>query len=103
ESRIGGVVERTGEVGVVEGTSFSTCRLNYLPRQTAAQPGDRVLSSGMGGVYPRGLVIGSCMNIYEGEYGFYRSADVAPGADFARLREVFVLVRPREEKGDFLK
>lgn len=91
-SRVGGIVERTRETGVVEGTSFGTCRLIYLPRNTAARGGDRVLTSGLGGIYPKGLAVGVCTGVYEGEYGLYSCADVAPAVDFSRLEEVCVLL-----------
>lgn len=91
-SRIGGIVERTRENGVLEGTSFNTCRLSYLPRRAKARAGDRVLTSGLGGVYPKGLYIGECTGVYEGEGGLYTSADVSPGVNFSALEEVLVLV-----------
>ncbi len=62
-SRIGGIVERTRENGVMEGTSFNTCRLSYLPRRAEARAGDRVLTSGLGGIYPKGLYIGECAGV----------------------------------------
>lgn len=91
-SRIGGIVERTRENGVVEGTSFNTCRLSYLPRRAEARAGDRVLTSGLGGVYPKGLYVGECTGVYEGEGGLYTCADVLPGVNVAKIEEVFVIV-----------
>jgi rod shape-determining protein MreC len=103
QSRIGGIVQRTRGMGIIEGTSFNTCRLNYLSRQSEAQAGDKVLTSGLGGVYPKGLYIGEIIKVHEGEYGLYKYADILPGVDFAKLEEVLVLVEKREEEGDYLK
>ncbi|MEJ2746253.1 MAG: rod shape-determining protein MreC [bacterium] len=91
-SRIGGIVERTRENGVVEGTSFNTCRLSYLPRRAKARAGDKVLTSGVGGIYPKGLYIGECAGVYEGEGGLYTSADILPGVNVGTLEEVLVIV-----------
>ncbi|MCX6355986.1 MAG: rod shape-determining protein MreC [Candidatus Aureabacteria bacterium] len=102
QSKLGGIVEKTREMGIVEGTLFHALRLIYLPRQAAAKKGDRVLTSGLGGVYPKGLLIGVCTGVYEGENGLYSCADVLPGADFSRLEEVFVLI-PRMEGGDITR
>jgi len=102
QSRLGGIVERTREMGVVEGTSYTACRLIYLPRQTSTARGDRVLTSGMGGVYPKGLMIGVCAGIYEDGNGLYSCADLAPATDFARLEEVFVLMQ-RPGEGDSIR
>lgn len=95
-SRVGGIIKRTREMGLVEGTSFNTCRLNFLPRRTDARPGDRVLTSGLGGVYPKGLYIGEIERVYEGEYGLYKYADLSPGVNFATIEEVHVMI----ERGD---
>ncbi len=100
QSRIGGIVERTRENGVVEGTSFNTCRLSYLPRPAKVRAGDRVLTSGLGGIYPKGLYIGECAGVYEGEYGLYTCADISPGVNFSALEEVLVLIDHAAEKGE---
>jgi rod shape-determining protein MreC len=94
-SRVGGMIERTREMGIVEGTSFNTCRLDYMPRQSQARPGDEVITSGLGEIYPKGLHIGKIAKVNEDEYGFYKYADVLPGVDFAKLEEVLVLVQER--------
>jgi len=103
QSRIGGIVERTRENGVVEGTSFNTCRLSYLPRRAEVRAGDRVLTSGLGGIYPKGLYVGECAGVYEGEYGLYTCADISPGVNFSALEEVLVLIDHAAEKGDLLR
>ncbi|MDD5557120.1 MAG: rod shape-determining protein MreC [bacterium] len=103
-SRVGGVVERTRETGVVEGTSFNTCRLTYLPRRTEARPGDRVLSSGMGGVYPKGLYVGEVTGVHEGEYGLFSYADLSTGVNFSMLEEVLVVAGAGgDDEGDFMR
>lgn len=102
-SRVGGVVERTRETGVAGGSSFNTLRLDYLPRRCEAKPGDRVVTSGLGGVYPRGLVLGEVISVYDGESGLANCADISPSVDFSRLEAVFVVTGAREEEGDFLR
>jgi len=102
-SRVGGVVERTRETGVAGGSSFNTLRLEYLPRRSEAKPGDRVMTSGLGGVYPRGLVLGDVISVYDGESGLASCADISPSVDFSRLEAVFVVTGARGEEGDFLR
>jgi rod shape-determining protein MreC len=102
-SRVGGMVERTRESGLAGGSSFNTLRLEYLPRGSQSRPGDRVVTSGLGGVYPRGIAIGDVINIYDDESGLTSSADISPSVDFSRIETVFVVTGPREEEGDFLR
>ncbi|HOE27690.1 MAG: rod shape-determining protein MreC [Candidatus Aureabacteria bacterium] len=100
-SRVGGVVARTRETGLAGGSSFNTLRLDYLPRRPDARPGDRVLTSGLGGVYPRGLEIGTVIGVYDGETGLSSCADISPSVDFSRLEAVFVVTGRRAgEEGD---
>jgi len=102
-SRVGGLIQRTREMGILEGTSFNTCLLRYLPRQTEARPGDTVVTSGLGGVYPKGLYVGKVSRIHEGELGLYRYADVSPGVNFAKLEEVLILAGRRGKGGEVLR
>ncbi|TJY41603.1 rod shape-determining protein MreC [Cohnella pontilimi] len=57
-------------------------------------PGDKVITSGLGNVFPRGLMIGTLMNRQVGDFGLTQKANVKPAADFDHLREVFVVVVP---------
>jgi len=73
-------------------------RLRYLRRDVQPAPLTRVISSGLGGGLPRGLVVGHLLESRASADGLYREADVAPAADLAVLDAVFVLtggeVRP---------
>ena len=81
---IGAYVERTGELCVVEGDhsliNDGICRLNYLSEDSDVQVGDRILSSGYGSVYPRGLVIGYVTEIEKNQYSRSVVAYVTPAA-----------------------
>lgn len=82
---IGAYVERTGELCVVEGDHSlideGVCRLNYLTEDSDIQVGDRILSSGYGSVYPRGLVIGHITKIEKNEFSRTQVAYITPAAD----------------------
>ena len=92
---IGAYVERTNEVGVCEGefglSGEGLLRLNYLKSDTSAQVGDRVLSSGYGSVYPRGLVSGFIESMEINPYTRGMSVTVRCAADFSELSRVMVL------------
>jgi rod shape-determining protein MreC len=57
-------------------------------------PGDKVITSGLGNVFPRGIMIGTVFNRQVGDFGLTQKAAVRPAADFDHLREVFVVVVP---------
>jgi len=90
-SSISGMVERTGEQGIVEGQLTNVLRMKYLPGKADARKGDVVRSSGYGGIYPEGLLIGEIKSVYSDEYGLTVSAEVVPAVRFSRLENVLVM------------
>ena len=94
-SAIGAYVERSGEVGVIEGdyklASEGVCLLKYLPADTDIQAGDRILSSGYGSVYPRGLVIGYVSDIKNNANSRTKDVYVTPGADLSDISRLMVI------------
>jgi len=94
-SSVGAYIERTGDSGVCEGSfdlsDAGMCELNYLPAGSTVQPGDRVLSSGFGSVYPRGLVIGYVESVEENPYTRGLNVTVRCSADISALSRIMVI------------
>ncbi len=99
-SAVGAYVERSGEVGLVEGDyqlkNDGFCRMSYLSADSDIRVGDRIISSGIGSVYPRGLVIGEVTELVPDEAGRTLNATVKPAAD---LRDVVSVMVIKEFKG----
>jgi len=74
------------------GGNFLT--LKDVPIEETAYAGDSVVTSGMGGIFPEGLFIGTVVRSGEQEGGLFHDIKVAPGADFSALDEVFVIINP---------
>ncbi len=94
-SNMGAYVERTGELCVVEGdyklAEEGVCRVNYLTEESDIQVGDRILSSGYGSVYPRGLIIGHVSKIEKNQYSRTTVAYITPAADLTSLSKLMVI------------
>jgi len=107
ESRpaVSAVVQRSREPGQVVGVVESApdhpgyLKMVNLPKEANIQPGDTVISSGLGGVFPKGLVIGFVLETGEDEYGILQYALLRPAANFNRLEEVFVVI-PLTKNGE---
>ena len=63
----------------------------YLERTADVEPGDVLLTSGLGNTFPKGLLVGRIEAVERRAFGLYQRAEVRPAVDFARLEEVFVL------------
>ncbi len=85
------LIQRTRNRGVVEGTSEARCLLNYLRRQEDVQVGDTIISSGLDGIFPKGLSIGYVSKIIRRNSGLFQKIEVDPFVDFDRIEEVLVI------------
>ena len=96
QSRVDGYVQRTRARGTVRGRATEEAEFEYVLREEDVQPGDLVLTSGLGGVYPKGLVVGRVARVRRKPYGLFQRAVVEPAVDFRKLEEVFVILDRRE-------
>lgn len=92
-SGVDALVQRTRASGVVAGRGRHLAELKFLPVGADLQPGDRLISSGMGGVFPKGLIIGEVKDIHRNG-GQTQQVEIQPSVDFSHLEEVLVLVNP---------
>lgn len=68
-------------------------RVEYLPRTEDVRPGDLLVTSGVGTVFPKGLLVGRVVSVEKRAFGLYQQAKVEPVVDFGRLEEVMVIPR----------
>jgi rod shape-determining protein MreC len=99
-SAIPGVFQRTRAQGIVEGKITDLCQVKYLDRLADVKTGDLLITSGLGGVYPKGLIIGTVSSINKQPYGLFQDAAISPAVDFSRLEEVLVVKNSQSEEYD---
>ena len=92
---MGGMVARTYSAGILEGDFTlmieGKLKLSYLPDSAQLIAGDEVLTSGKGGIYPSGLVVGQVEGVFTDPSGKTRYAVIKPEVDLDGLIEVFVI------------
>lgn len=86
---------RSGVFGVMEGLGGKpdeqpACRMNYISRTADVQEGDEVVTSGMGGVFPKGLLVGRVVRVEAEPSGLYQTAWVDVAAKLGRSEYAFV-------------
>ncbi len=91
---IAGLIQRTRDEGIVEGTRQGSARLKYIPLLSHVRDGDRVVTSGLVGGFPRGLAIGTITKIGKEEGALFQTADLTPEVDVGRLEEVLIIQAP---------
>lgn len=85
-------VDRTRDRGVNIGGANNSCVLKYLNRNAEVKTGDRVITSGLDGIFPKGMLIGVIESVNLGQQGLYLEAIVHPAASFHELEEVLVIL-----------
>jgi rod shape-determining protein MreC len=91
-SAIDSLVQRNRTRGVVEGETDTTCRFKYVLRKAEVNVGDTVVSSGLDGLFPKGLRIGEVKEISKDQPGIFQDVRIEPFVDFTRLEEVLVII-----------
>jgi len=93
DSRVGGRVQRSRDPGMVEGDveGSNVLHMKFFSRDAEVRPGDAVVTSGLGTVFPEGLLIGTVMRVGVEEFGLVKYAAIESSVDFDRLEEVLIL------------
>jgi rod shape-determining protein MreC len=91
---VDGLVQRTRARGVVKGDPAGRCNFEYLLRKYDVQVGDVVVTSGLDGVFPKGLPVGRVADVALEGTGIFQQVTAVPFVDFETLEEVLVLLSP---------
>lgn len=96
KSAVSGIIQRNRDNGLLKGNNTlgsedAMCEMIYLPEDSNVAPGDKVLTSGLGEIFPKGIYIGEVIEVTKDRRDLYTTAIVKPGVDFQRLEEVLVI------------
>ncbi len=92
QSSVDGIVQRSRARGIVRGTGGDGLEFEFFVRGDDVQVGDLVITSGFGGVHPKGSRIGEVVAVHADPTAFAHRAVLRPAVDFGRLEQVFVLL-----------
>jgi rod shape-determining protein MreC len=96
-SAVDGIVQRTRARGIVKGETDDICSFHYALRKEDIKPEDVIVSSGLDGVYPKGLLIGHVVYVDKDNPGVFQDIKVIPYVDFEKLEEVLVVLNAKED------
>ena len=91
DSAVAALLQTSRVTGLVVGQPDGTLRMEYIPQEQHIDVGDIVLTSGLGGFMPKGLVIGQVTEVLQMDYALFQSAVVRPAIDLSRLELVLVI------------
>jgi rod shape-determining protein MreC len=93
-SAVDTLVQRTRARGLVKGNPLGDCNLAYALRKNDVQPGDVLISSGLDGVFPKGLRLGAVKEVDQDSNDMFQDVTVIPFVDFEKIEEVLVVLKP---------
>ncbi len=89
--RIGVLIQRTRQEGILFGTSRGECRMKYISMDTEVKAGDLIETAGFGGFFQKGLLVGKVTRVWKEPGQIYQVAEVKPLTDLSRIEEVSII------------
>lgn len=89
--------QRTRARGIVAGVVDDGLTMKYVQRSQDVHPGDIIVTSGLDGIFPRGLLIGSIKGVSGEGPGMFLNVSITPAVDFRDLEQVLVVTQLPEE------
>jgi rod shape-determining protein MreC len=86
----------TQDRGIVYG-SGDGLRMGRIRMLADVEKGDRVITSGLGGIFPKGLLVGTVINVSRERHELFQSAEIQPAVDFNKIEGVFVILRTAQD------
>jgi rod shape-determining protein MreC len=90
-SSVNALVQRSRASGVVEGILGGTLAMKYISQDQEVSVGDVILTSGLGGNFPKGIVIGQVVGVHQQDIEMFQQAQVRPTVDLGHLERVLVI------------
>lgn len=91
DSSIAALLQTSRRTGLVVGQPDGTLQMRYISQEADVSVGDFVLTSGLGGLIPKGLIIGQVIEVQQKEYETFQTVTVRPAIDFSRLELALVI------------
>jgi rod shape-determining protein MreC len=97
-SNIDALLQEGRNQGILQGGGSGVCDLKYIPKTETVKVGDVVISAGLSGVFPKGLLLGVVTGADKNAEGMFQKVPVVPFVDFEKLEEVLVFLPDGDSK-----
>ncbi len=88
---VAAILQQSRATGLLVGQADGSLRMLYIPQEDTVQVGDIVLTSGLGGAFPRGLVLGQVIQVVKQDFALFQEAVVNPAVDYRRVELALVI------------
>jgi rod shape-determining protein MreC len=96
-SAVDALIQSDRARGIIKGDAAGQCLFKYVLRKHDIAVGDIVVSSGLDGIFPKGLAVGKVSGVFKPKAGIFQEVTVTPYVDFEKLEEVLVVLNPKKK------
>lgn len=87
------ITQNTRVQGIVKGQGPEAFTLHYVLKSAEVEKGDYVMTSGLGGVFPKGLMVGTVSEITKSRRGMFQNIEIKPAVDFSQLEYLIIIMK----------
>ena len=87
------IIQRSRDNGIVKGLSSKVCTLDYVLKASDVHVGDIVVTSGLGGIFPKGIPVGEVIDVKDPAGELFKDVKIRPVVDFSKLEELLVILK----------
>jgi rod shape-determining protein MreC len=97
-SNVDALLQEGRNQGILQGAGAGVCSLKYIPKTETVRVGDVVISAGLSGIFPKGLLLGVVTSADKNDAGMFQRVQVVPSVDFSKLEEVLVFLTNKDNR-----
>jgi rod shape-determining protein MreC len=86
------IIQRSRDTGIVKGLTSDTCIMDYVLKTSDIRVEDIIITSGIGGIFPKGVPVGKVTDIKDPSDEFFREVKIKPFVDFSKLEEILIIL-----------
>lgn len=87
------IIQRSRDSGILKGYTSKVCDLGYVLKTSDIVAGDIVITSGLGGVFPKGVPVGQVTEVKDQDGELFKNVSIKPAVDFSKLEELLVILK----------
>ncbi len=87
------LIQRTGDKAILYGSLDGTLTIKRIPRTLELFNDDLIVTSGLAGIFPKGLPVGKIKSVNRGRFGLFQSVELTSSVDLKKVEEVVVILR----------
>jgi rod shape-determining protein MreC len=86
------IIQRSRDTGIVKGLTSDTCIMDYVLKTSDIRVEDIIITSGIGGIFPKGVPVGKVNDIKDPSDELFREVKIKPFVDFSKLEEILIIL-----------